>query len=368
MLINYALYAFESTNQYIIYIKRCSSMEQLFDYKTIKLQLPEKYNFGEISSISVSKDSNLLIADALHLRLILLFNKEGNFIKQIGNNGKGPGEYITPSHALFNSKGEIIVYDPSLFRISIYKSSGYFSYSFSVNKMIFGIATTSQDDILIHDQTATKIQPGNTIFAYNMQGELLYQCGETSNAYYQLRNIPWYHKGPFLAISGDCIFEMDYPDYHIRKYCQSGKLKKEFGIKPRIWKSLLATNHHKLPRPKMVDAETIAQLDKYFTEFYKSTYIDWIHTLLPGILVVKVHCSNTSDFAKDYYFMFYDTEGNLIKEGLKFNHFPKSSEYFYADLLPISPYGLCILQYENTPEEMQNVQLIILKPKSANEN
>lgn len=342
-------------------------MENVFDRDTIKIHMAEEYLLGSITSVTLTRDGKLLIADDQHLRLVLLFDRKGKFIKQIGKNGKGPGEYLTPRHVLVNSKGEIIISDPSLFRISIYNNNGAFSHLFSLRKMIWGVVLTSNDDILIHDQFATKIQPGNTIFAYNMNGELFYEFGETSKAYYQLRNVPWYYRGPFLAISDDCIFEMDYPDYHIRKYCQSGKLKKEFGVKPSLWKSLLATDYQKLPRPKMVDAETIKQLDKYFTEFYKSTYVDWIHTLLPGILIIKVHCNNTGDFAKDHYFMLYDTEGNLIKDGLKFNQFPKTSEYFYVDLLPVSPYGLCIVQYENTPEKMQNLQLIFLKPRSAAE-
>ena len=342
-------------------------MEQIFDGDTIKLQLPEEYILGAITSVTLTKDGNLLIADEQHLRLALLFDKNGKFIKQIGNNGKGPGEYLTPRHVLTNNEGEIIISDPSLFRISFYKSNGDFSHSFSVRKMIWGMVIKPNNDILIHDQFATKIKPGNTIFAYNKRGELLYQFGETSKAYHQeLKNIPYYHRGPFLTFSGDCIFEMDYPDYHVRKFCQNGKSKKEFGIKPRLWKSLLTTNYKKIPRPKMVDADIVAQLDKYFKhEFYKSTYIEWIHTLTPGIIMLMVHYNNTGDLTKDSYFIFYDTEGNLIKEGLKFDNFPKSSDYFYAYLLPVFPSGLCIVQYENTPEKMQNIQLIFLKPGSA---
>lgn len=342
-------------------------MEQIFKCDTIKLQLPEEYILGAITSVTLSKDGKLLIADKQHLRLVLLFDKNGKFVKQIGNNGKGPGEYLAPDHVLVNNEGEIIINDHSLFRISFYKSNGDFLHSFSVRKMIWGMALTSNDDLLIHDQFDSKINPGNTIFAYNKNGELLYQFGETSKAYHQeLKDIPYFHRGPFLAVSGDCIFEMDYPDYHVRKYCQNGKSKKEFGIKPRLWKSLLATNYKKLPRPKMVDAETFTQLDKYFkNEFDKSTYIDWIHTLIPGIIIVKVHYNDTGYITKDNYFIFYDIDGNLIKDGLKFNKFPKSSDYFYADLVPVSPYGLCIVQYENTPEKMQNLQLIFLRPMNA---
>lgn len=367
MIIESYLYPLDNINQYIAHIKNCSSMDQLFETDTIKLQLPEEYILGAITCVTLTKDGKLLIADEQHLRLVLLFDKNGKFIKQIGNNGKGPGEYITPRHVLTTNKGEIIISDPSLFRVSLYKSDGDFSNSFTVRKMMWGMVITPNDDILIHDQFATKIQPGNTIFAYNKRGDLLYQFGETSKAYHQeLKNIPYFHIGPFLALSGDCIFEMDYPDYHVKKYCQNGKSKKEFGIKPCLWKSLLATNYKKLPRPRMVDKETFTQLDYYFkNEFHKSTYIEWIHTLIPGILILSVHYNDTGDITKNNYFIFYDTDGNLIKDGLKFNKFPKLSDYFYVGLLPVSPYGLCIAQYENTPEKMQNIQLIFLEPKRA---
>lgn len=366
MIIKSSLYSFNNKNQYIAHIKNCSSMEQIFKHDTIRLQLPEEYILGAITSVTLTKDGKLLIADERHLRLVLLFDKSGKFIKQIGNNGKGPGEYLTPRHVLTNNEGEIIISDPSLFRVSFYNSNGDFSHSFSARKMILGMAITSKDEILIHDQIDTKIKPGSTIFAYNKRGELLYQFGETSKAYQELKNIPYLQTGPFLTFSDDCIFEMDYPDYRVRKYCQNDKSKKEFGIKPSLWKSLLNTNYKKLPRPRMVDKETFAQLDNYFkNEFHKSTYIEWIHTLIPGILILRVHYNDTGDFTKNNYFIFYDTNGNLIKDGVKFNKFPRMSDYFFVYLLPIAPYGLCIAQYENTPEKMQNIQLIFLKPKCA---
>lgn len=362
-----SLYSLNNKTDYIIHIKNCSSMEQLFEAETIKLQLPQEYVLGAITAISIANNNNILIADEQHLRLVLMFNNKGKFIKQIGGNGKGPGEYISPHHVLSNNKGEIIISDPSLFRISCYKSNGDFLHSFSIKKMIEGMALISKDEILIHDQFATKIKPGNTIFSYNRQGKPLCQFGETSKAYHkELKNIPFSAQGPFLAVDADYVFEMDYPDYHIRKYWNEGKSKKEFGIKPHIWRSLLTTNYKKIPLPKMVDATTASQLDKYFkNEFVKSTYIDWIHILTPGILMLMVHYNNTGDMTKDNYFVFYNTDGNLIKEGFKFKNFPKSSDYFYAYLLPVSPYGLCIVQYENTPEKMLNIQLIFLKPKRA---
>jgi len=354
-------------------IRNARTMEDIFYADTVNLQIPEEQLIGSITAIHIGKAGQICIVDELKTRQILSFDRDGHFLKQIGNIGKGPGEFMKPHQIVTNNQGEIIVSDNHLFRISLFDSSGDFINSFPVKKNLEGTTVTPKDEIVIHDQDTRKFYPdSSTIFVYNRHGELLYQCGNTSTAYQALKNIPFFSIiGKKIAVDGDSLFEVDYADYHIRKYWNRGKSKTEFGIKPDRWKSLLSTNYKKLPGPQMVTQEIIQQIDQYLkNEFYKNSRIAYIQTLRPGILMLTMVDDRSGDIRKDNYFCFYDTQGNLIRQGLTFgltsHHFSTEwKDSFLSLLLPVSPAGLCIVQMEMPLDSVGYTRLIFLKMKAA---
>lgn len=81
--------------------------------------------FDYLIDLDVDKNNRIYIPD-LGTRSIYVFSKKGNLIKKIGRGGKGPGEFqILRDVAI--SKHRLYVFDPTLFRISVFslKNDGF---------------------------------------------------------------------------------------------------------------------------------------------------------------------------------------------------------------------------------------------------
>lgn len=354
-------------NKIIMQIMNAKSMEDIFAADTINLQISDEQLLSSVSAVHIAKNEQIYIIDERFSKIILQFDKNGEFIRRIGGKGNGPGEFMMPRHIMTNNNGDVVVSDGALFRISLFNNSGNFLHSFSIENMLCGLIITPNNEIVLHDQFVTKrLSDAATVSFYNMQGKLLYQFGTTSSAYHLLKNIPVWFPGPYMAIDGDSIFEMDYADYRIRKYWNEGKSKLEFGIQPDRWHSLLATNYNKIPLPEMADAASLALLRTYMkNEFYQSSRIIHIQSISPGILMIMLADKVTGDLRNDNYFCFYDTQGNLLRQGLTFHQFTtEKKDSLLNVLVPVSPAGLCIFQSELLLERIGYTRLILLKPKS----
>jgi hypothetical protein len=74
--------------------------------------------FPNGATMSVDREGNLYVAD-MGNRRVQMFDKTGAFVRQIGRQGQGPGEYAFPSRVLFDKEGnpcvsggrELIFYD-----------------------------------------------------------------------------------------------------------------------------------------------------------------------------------------------------------------------------------------------------------------
>jgi len=75
--------------------------------KTIMLETSESCLIGEVTKIRVS-DQFIFILDARIAKSLYVFDKDGRFIRQIGNLGNGPGEYNTPSDFTIDRKNNVV--------------------------------------------------------------------------------------------------------------------------------------------------------------------------------------------------------------------------------------------------------------------
>ena len=72
----------------------------------IPLETTDQSLIGNIGKIYITP-SNILIFDSKQTA-ILLFDKEGKFIRKIGQKGRGPEEYLFFNEIVFDKKTEII--------------------------------------------------------------------------------------------------------------------------------------------------------------------------------------------------------------------------------------------------------------------
>ena len=75
--------------------------------KTIVLETNESCLIGEVTKIRVS-DQFIFILDARIAKSLYVFDKDGRFVRQIGNLGNGPGEYNTPSDFTIDRKNNVV--------------------------------------------------------------------------------------------------------------------------------------------------------------------------------------------------------------------------------------------------------------------
>ena len=102
------------TEDYFLY----SSMYK--NVKTILLETNELCLIGRITKMRVC-DKFFIVLDGSIAKSLYIFDKEGHFIRKIGNTGQGPGEYLSPSDFSVDKVGNLIyVLDSQLNRINIY--------------------------------------------------------------------------------------------------------------------------------------------------------------------------------------------------------------------------------------------------------
>jgi len=75
--------------------------------KTVVLETNKDVLIGNINSMQIYNDS-IFILDSRSARGLFLFNKNGKFLRRIGNIGQGPGEYIEPSDFTLDKKHKFI--------------------------------------------------------------------------------------------------------------------------------------------------------------------------------------------------------------------------------------------------------------------
>jgi len=109
---NNHLYEIDLTNSFMDTKSSSFDFTQLLDdYKLIFLETIESSIIGEIKKVIVV-DSFILVLDPFVAKSLYIFRDDGKFVRQIGNTGRGPGEYIEPTDCHYDKeKNLIVIYD-----------------------------------------------------------------------------------------------------------------------------------------------------------------------------------------------------------------------------------------------------------------
>ena len=104
--------------------------------KTIILETDESCLIGAISKMRVF-DSYIFILD-VRSRCVYMFDKEGRFVRKIGRNGQGPGEYVSPNDFTIDIENKTVyILDAQLQRINKYDVlTGKFIYAINLEKNV----------------------------------------------------------------------------------------------------------------------------------------------------------------------------------------------------------------------------------------
>ncbi len=242
-------------------IRSSEYLEDFVEIDSLTLSMPLEYPIDFPRTIHISENGKIYLT-GVFIPYILVFNKNGDFLKKVGQKGKGPGEFTQPWFITTDCSGKLIVGDFSQRHVSIFDQKDNYSNGFTVSHMILQLVVTDSGQIIIHDYDGATRLNRESIYVYNYQGKLIKKFGGATQGNRKVRNLPFMSAGPYLLLSKNFLFEGEYPDYHILKYDLLGNFQKKFGVPPKYWDSVLNADYKKVPPPQMFTPSVKKKLEK----------------------------------------------------------------------------------------------------------
>jgi hypothetical protein len=175
--------------------------------------------------MDIGVNGDFIIADGWRLHCVYVFSREGRFLRILGRQGQGPGEYSTPVSVAVNSRGEILISDYMRNQIIVYAEDGrYLRFLQGKPHIPYFLHLNSKNEIYAYSGT---VGPGarttfNAVHKLDGQGGEILSFAPVPEDVLKLR---------FSAVDDgmtigedDMIYEMNPLFYQIRKYAPDGKL------------------------------------------------------------------------------------------------------------------------------------------------
>jgi hypothetical protein len=101
-----------------------------------QLEGAEEYTFGNITDVAVGRDGSIFVAEVRPV-VLRVFDPKGKFVKRVGRQGGGPGEYQQIDALKVMADGNIAVRDGNQGRVNILDPLGNFLRSFQLQTGFF---------------------------------------------------------------------------------------------------------------------------------------------------------------------------------------------------------------------------------------
>ena len=103
---------------------------------------PEEYLFGDITSVAADTDGRIYVADRVG-STIRVYGRDGGFLRQVGREGQGPGEYQWPADLTFGPDGRLYVRDNTRITVLAAAEAGGIPDSVAATWRIPGLSSSS---------------------------------------------------------------------------------------------------------------------------------------------------------------------------------------------------------------------------------
>jgi hypothetical protein len=90
---------------------------------TLPAAPPEKYRFGRPTDVAFDQQGNIFVADGYVNSRVVKYDKNGRFIKSVGDRGSGPNQLNTPHSIASDSQGNIYVGDRGNARVQVFDNN-----------------------------------------------------------------------------------------------------------------------------------------------------------------------------------------------------------------------------------------------------
>ena len=303
-------------------LQDANTIEDVFDTESeVQLATSEECAIALITDMEVDAKNNYIVADGWQRKGVFIFGPDGKFLKELGKQGQGPGEYSTPVSMDINSKKEILVADYLANKIHVFDENYDFIHSLICKPRIYHfIHLNSRDEIFMYSGAVNPFRKEsyNTIRKYDQQAS-----GTLSFALLpeEVLDVKFSASLDGMTIDkNDFIYEMNPLYYNIRKFTPEGNLVKSFTHKTSLFKIITEAGQN----PIIV---------------YGPYYLD------KGLIIAQVN----------EHLEIYDTEGNFMAGELPFS----------SKIIGTHENRLLVQLWEesNKPDDQLNPKIIWLKLK-----
>ena len=182
---------------------------------------PREAPFGEPNALAVDSSGNIWVADSAHDHVIE-FNSTRTFVRQIGSEGTGNGQFKGIGGVVADSSGDIFVSDTGNDRIQEFSSSGTFLKAFGSSAPGSGqllspgaVAIDGSGNVWVLN--GKEAQAGGRIVEFSSSGTFLSQFGSKGTGPGQLL----YADG--LAFSGGNLYVSEVSPHRVQELSTSGE-------------------------------------------------------------------------------------------------------------------------------------------------
>jgi hypothetical protein len=280
----------------------------LLQETVVPIKSPE-FPLYSIGDIAVNSKREFIITDHLGNQC-LMFDKEGNFLKILGKEGRGPGEFKIPVGVEVDEHDSIYVSDIGTRRISIFSPEGKFADSFiptgyhmQADDAKIGPYGLLYLNAFMCASLNPAIPEGSCIQVYSRNGKYLDSFFPPSD-----RSTDLIFEPPAdFGIYGNFIIGIQMGDYKIWKYGLTGRLVNIFGKVPPYFVP------PKQKRPLGAPREEIDKWRHSWTRVKKICV-----SPSSGLVFLQLEMNDlVKDIKKKYVVDIYDVDGNLIESKIE---------------------------------------------------
>lgn len=267
----------------------------------------DKIIIGELMDFGVDINNNYIFVDA-SAKQVLMFKNDGKFVKQLGREGKGPGEFIQPISVSFDENGNIYIADNRLRRISKFDSKYSYIQSFIIQGThfvpVFMKIVNDKIYMNAYKEDFNKPAIGDYIVVYNSNGKYLKSFYPVSKWASQ-NNLGYFSNCSFDIDKKGNIYAVQSAEFIINILDTNGVIKSSFGNQPKYFKQPKPIENLKafFQKPQ----KDIEDFENSFTPIEKLILTD------DGYVVISVRIpEKLRAKGKGYIIEIYDNKGKHI--------------------------------------------------------
>jgi hypothetical protein len=213
-------------------------LEDVFEVKSkIQLETSAESAISYITDMEIDSRDNFIIADGWQSKGVYIFSSNGSFLKELGRQGQGPGEYLYPVSIDINKNGDIWVADYGGNRINIYAKDFKFVRSIiGRTKLLHYLNINSKDEIYMYRSVDNPLRPStaDTIFRYDAEGRKISSFAPFPEEVLLVKF--WSGQDGMAIDKDDFVYELNPLLYRIQKFSPQGELIVSFSRKTKLFK------------------------------------------------------------------------------------------------------------------------------------